>query len=495
MEIEQDAGHAAREEGGRFRVGIRRLVDAEGVKMRGTATMTIGDAAVAFERRIGLLPFAKTTVTSVLDRENIWDVVRGEKTIYFDHQVAGRAHKCAIVAGSVAAADAILRALPVQKTAEFEEERRSHHSYWKSLAAATPRVWVVDTIVAINVLVYVAMGLGGVNWMSPRIEDMLRWGADSWALTTGGQWWRLLTAAFLHFGLLHLGLNMWALRSVGSLTERLYGNKSFGLLYLFGAIVSSLASTWWDRGAVSAGASGAIFAVYGGLLAYLVMHREALPRSAYQRTFNSTVIFIAYNVFFGLTQVGISNSAHLGGLVSGFGIGLLLARPLEPQRRASQTRRRAALATVVGIAVIAAGLATIPKSGYDPVSEAAFEKAKAEARLSAHDGYAEYNAIVKSMQAGKTTGAQAAAEIREKVLPRFDGIVTALRVVAVHPSSPTRVLQELLVRFFALRLEAFWLVADAIENDDEAKAKKSDALLKEADGLEAQIRAAEERGF
>src|SRR5436190_9422387 len=132
---------------------------------------------------------------------------------------------------------------------------------------AMPRVYVTPIVIALNVLAYLAVSVSGGRWMQPDSDLMVKFGADLWQLTTAGQWWRLLTSAFLHFGFIHLLANMYALASVGPVCERLFGSVFFGVLYLFSALLSGLASVWWDRYAISAGASGAVFAVFGALIA------------------------------------------------------------------------------------------------------------------------------------------------------------------------------------------------------------------------------------
>jgi rhomboid protease GluP len=142
-----------------------------------------------------------------------------------------------------------------------------------------------------------------------------------------GQSWRLLTSVFLHGGIIHLGVNLWVLSRIGPLVERLYGNVGFTLLYLAAGLGGALASAWWHPLVVSVGASGAIFGLIGGLGAFLISHRSAIPAPVVAGVRGGVIAFVVYNTLFGLAIPGIDNAAHLGGLASGFVAGLLLQRP------------------------------------------------------------------------------------------------------------------------------------------------------------------------
>ena len=207
------------------------------------------------------------------------------------------------------------------------------------LAAATPVVWVTPTIVGINVLVFVTMVAMGVSPISPTTADLFKWGADFGPATVlEGQWWRLLTAAFVHVGALHIALNMYVFWGAGALAERLYGNVAYLVLYLVAALGGSLVSTLWSPLAVSAGASGAIFGVYGAILAFARSAGRQFPPQVMEGLQKGALGFIGYNLLFGLTVPNISNSAHMGGLATGFVAGWLLARDLAIPRRAEATR-------------------------------------------------------------------------------------------------------------------------------------------------------------
>jgi membrane associated rhomboid family serine protease/Flp pilus assembly protein TadD len=179
---------------------------------------------------------------------------------------------------------------------------------------------VTLTIVGLNVLVYVAMGLSGASWTDPSITHAIRWGADFGPLTLNGQWWRLFTSTFVHFGIVHIGFNMWCLWDLGRSLEFLMGRKAFIVTYVVSGIAASMVSLAWDPWRVSAGASGAIFGVAGAFVSYLYLKKTPIDRSVVQKKLRSLGIFIAYNLFYGLRS-GVDNSAHLGGLVAGLILG------------------------------------------------------------------------------------------------------------------------------------------------------------------------------
>jgi membrane associated rhomboid family serine protease/tetratricopeptide (TPR) repeat protein len=191
-------------------------------------------------------------------------------------------------------------------------------------------IWVTPAIVVLNVVVFVAMLVTGVSPTSPSAGDLFKWGANFGpAAFLDGESWRLLTCAFVHVGVLHLGFNMYAFWAAGAWAERVFGSVAFLALYVIAAVGGSLVSTLWSPEVVSAGASGAIFGVYGAILAFAQVLGGHLPGGVAEGLRKSSLGFVAYNLLFGLTAPNISNSAHLGGLAAGFVAGWLLVRDLR----------------------------------------------------------------------------------------------------------------------------------------------------------------------
>jgi rhomboid protease GluP len=119
---------------------------------------------------------------------------------------------------------------------------------------------------------------------------------------------------------------MYGLLFVGIFLEPLLGKKKFIMVYLFTGIFASLTSIWWYEATVSVGASGAIFGLYGLFLALLLT--KVFPSDFGKAFLTSTLVFIGFNLLMGFTG-GIDNAAHIGGLLSGFTIGLFLSPKLK----------------------------------------------------------------------------------------------------------------------------------------------------------------------
>ena len=216
------------------------------------------------------------------------------------------------------------------------------------LAAITPRVWVTPALAILIVLGFAVELKLGVSLDKPTGSQLLAAGAEFGPFFAEGQWWRAFSSMFLHAGPLHLAFNLWAFWSVGKLTERVFGNLPFLALYLLSGIGGSLTSLAWSPLAVGVGASGAIFGVYGALLAFVLLHRGVLPSAYLVQQRNSIVGFIGYNVVFGLSQKNTDMAAHAGGFVIGALAGAMLGRDLL-QPEAGRLRRALGAAGVTAL--------------------------------------------------------------------------------------------------------------------------------------------------
>jgi rhomboid protease GluP len=247
-------------------------------------------------------------------------------------------------------------------------------------------------LLGINCLVFLAMTVRGVSIWNPTTDQLMFFRADNaGAVLIGGEWVRIVTAMFVHVGILHLATNMWCLWNLGLLAEPLMGSAGVLAVYILTGAAGNLLSTcvnwfWYNKDwaryhaewvshqaagmsldptvvfPVGAGASGAVFGIAGALIVLLKSHLLPVPPLELHKLRKSVIYFAAINLVIGFSisagtrAIGsglqIDNMAHLGG----FTCGLLFAAPMVPRlgspREQFLVRRRAATVMVVGILVL-----------------------------------------------------------------------------------------------------------------------------------------------
>lgn len=179
-------------------------------------------------------------------------------------------------------------------------------------------------LVAINISVFIAMVINGGSPMQFSGEVLIRWGANYGPLTIGGEYWRLITAGFVHGGIVHLAFNMWCLWSLCQLAERLFGSLITVGVYLLTGVAGALLSIALNHGRLEVGASGAIFGIAGAILSGIKFGNVSVGPMQRRQIFSSLIFFVIINLTIGLAP-GIDNWCHLGGLVSGMIFGVPLA--------------------------------------------------------------------------------------------------------------------------------------------------------------------------
>lgn len=201
-------------------------------------------------------------------------------------------------------------------------------SLHEQLCLRLPKLGVTPLLIVANILIFVAMLFSGAQLWHTQNATQLAWGANFGPATQDGEWWRLGSALFLHFGLLHLVLNMCALWDSGRWVERMYGRARFTFLYFVAGLNGNLLSLVAQSGkAVSGGASGAIFGLYGALISYLWLERSRIQPGEFRWLFRAAIIFAVLSIALGLLIPGIDNAAHIGGLATGLLMGVVLINP------------------------------------------------------------------------------------------------------------------------------------------------------------------------
>ncbi|MGC2697346.1 MAG: rhomboid family intramembrane serine protease, partial [Candidatus Angelobacter sp.] len=195
----------------------------------------------------------------------------------------------------------------------------------RSMTTGTLRDYPVTTaLLAINLTVFVGMVATGAGFLNFDPQACLKWGGNYGPWTLDGDWWRLVTAGFVHGGLIHLAFNMWCLLSLGQLSERLFGRIQTLFIYLITGVGGALLSIAHNPRHLEVGASGAIFGIAGALLAGVKFGNLAISSGQKRSVVSSMVFFVGVNFVLGAGIMGsnIDNFCHLGGFITGLLIGV-----------------------------------------------------------------------------------------------------------------------------------------------------------------------------
>jgi rhomboid protease GluP len=237
---------------------------------------------------------------------------------------------------------------PAEAYSPEQARRHREYSVWDPRAA--PGTYL---LIAINIAVYLWMVTHHVNWSTPSDYALLRYGANEPWNVLHGEWYRLLTATFVHVGLWHIAANMWCLWNLGILGEPLIGPWGMVAVYFLTGIAGNLLSMAWNVGLatvwyhnsdplnqIGAGASGAVFGIAGILIVLLSNRALPFPWEELRRLRSSVIKFAAINLAIGLSTmvfnvgVRIDNFAHIGGFLGGLALGV----PLAPRMTAGRQR-------------------------------------------------------------------------------------------------------------------------------------------------------------
>jgi rhomboid protease GluP len=206
-------------------------------------------------------------------------------------------------------------------------------------AARPPRQWlflptekpiITQVLLVILVAIYLPMML-----LPDLNNSIINWGALEKLAIIRGEWWRLITATFLHGSQLHIALNGYALYIIGKELEAFFGRARFVAIYAISALAGSVASFYFlPYGAGGVGASGAIFGVFGALAVYYGLNRRLFGRFGIVN-FRVIIGVLVLNLVldYALNTSGvvlIDISAHVGGLLAGGAVGFLLAPRYQP---------------------------------------------------------------------------------------------------------------------------------------------------------------------
>lgn len=204
-------------------------------------------------------------------------------------------------------------------------------SFWDELKKEP----AAAVLLILNIVIFlIAEIMGGTQ----NLEVMLEVGAAYPPyIVERGEYYRIFTCMFLHFGMEHLVNNMLALFVLGGRLERTVGKIRFILIYLLGGVAGNILSLVLEMKTgefnVSAGASGAVFAVTGALIYVVIKHRGRVEDLSTRQI----LIMAAFSLYFGFTSSGVDNAAHVGGLAAGFILTMLLYHPRKREINADRS--------------------------------------------------------------------------------------------------------------------------------------------------------------
>ena len=320
-------------------------------------------------------------------------------------------------------------------------ELRERREFQERIKALQPYTWATHALIGANLLIWLVTLLYGAEFSRTAAEKLLLWGGNAASEVQKGEWWRLLSAIFLHGSLLHLAMNMLGLYTAGMIVERIYGPRLFLIIYLAsGLLGSALSLHFAARQALSVGASGAVFGVAGALLAALFQHRDKLARALSKQTQAGIGFFVLYSLVQGFGQSGIDNAAHVGGLLAGCLAAFILPERFDRDHYRSVFASRA----IAALAIL--GLATVSLAGMAPLATVDPGRVLASSQLplplleravSRFDsGLRAISYDQDEVKAGRLSERQADERSRSVHAPVFRGISDDLSQVLLRPGDP-----------------------------------------------------------
>jgi len=356
--------------------------------------------------------------------------------------------------------------------AEWDQEQK----FQQALDAAPAPVLTI-ALIAANVVVFILMVINGVSFMDPAADSLLPWGADFGPLTTHGQWWRLLTAAFVHIGVIHLAMNMYILLSIGVFTERLFGRVGFLVLYLLAGIGGNLASLAWQPSIVAAGASGAVFGLYGGLFGYLLRQRHEIPAERVTALAKNAGIFLAYNVVYGMAKSEVDMAAHIGGFVTGFLVACALAASLV-HLDAAMRLRKAWITAAAGLILVVVAASRIPvMDDFRAEIKKFIPLESSSLKL--------FNESLNDLKTKRVTVAQFTESVDKKLLPPWNAERDHLAKLRLPEKQAG--FTKLLVEYMTLRGDGWTLMKKGVATDDLAVVESANQKQAQADAVVRQM--------
>lgn len=337
---------------------------------------------------------------------------------------------------------------------KLENQLTQEKEFQNRLKSFAPIPWLTYGLIAINAGVWLASLMYGAGIAASPSDLLLRWGGNAASEVQRGEWWRMVSAMFLHSGLMHVALNMLGLYSVGITVERIYGHRLFALIYLGSGLFGSALSLHFSaQKAVSVGASGAVFGVAGALLVAMLQHRNQLPKTLGKQTLGSAAFFIFYSLGQGFSKPGIDNAAHVGGLLAGCLLAYILPERFDLEKYVRNYTSRALTGLLIAVSATAGLVSIAPAAQVDQRGVLFF----ADGMRTMNDALQAMKREAEQVKAGKISERESDERSRTVFAPMMRDVVTALSKAQLPSSDPlqpvlsdAKRMSELLVESFAM---------------------------------------------
>ncbi len=359
---------------------------------------------------------------------------------------------------------------PYETEISPDTEKREQFIDVMTTLSAMPTMTVL--IMMANIVVFAVMVASGMDFMQPNAQTLLAWGADFGPRTLNGQWWRMVSCTFLHFGIVHLGMNMLVLWGLGRITERFVGSVGFAIAYMVSGVAGSIVSLAWNPHGISAGASGAVFGVAGTLLGFAVLRRDTMPAEVRGELLRNMAKFLILNSVIGVSVARIDMAAHLGGFFGGVICGLILSQPLATGMLA--VRKFKNLITMMAASVLLPiGIMALPSAPPDVETEMQ-RLGKAEQEI-----YDLVNTSQELAAKGTIDDNELADRIQQQVLPRWSRYCEDIEGLSKQKYVNEDYFRRL-IPYTQLREKSWRVMVEGLREQDPVKVKESHKLTEEA---------------
>ena len=362
---------------------------------------------------------------------------------------------------------------------EATRSRPENEQFREALRARTRWAVVTPALIVVNVTVFFLMVRDAGAVSDP--DTMIRWGGNFWLNTRNDEWWRLLTSIFVHTGMFHLLVNIAGLTQIGLILERLAGRLIVVAVFLTAGVFASLVNLNTHPLALGAGASGAIFGLYGLLLAssiWGIRHRSSvtIPLTTVKTLVPAAAVFILYNV----ANDSLGGAAEIWGLLVGLMWGAVLTKGVSDCKPAARR-----LAHLTAAAVVIAVLFAIPLRGATDVKPELERTVAAEDRMAAA-----YRKAAERFRIGATEADELALLIDRTIIPELKVTGARLQALVAVPEEH-RPLVATAEEYVRLRSESWRLRSDWLRKAGRAPARGNEAAQHRIDSRT--IARAEER--